>query len=411
MKIIKNKSSIYLIYFAFYLSLILGFYFHEDSAGGAYQDFIYHLNIRDFFLNSNLYGLNNYLETKSVHSPIFIIFLKYLLNNGELIGRFIFLNICVISPIIFYKALKNKIKINIFYIFYLSNFFFLSPYFRSTSIWPGDENIAILFFLLSAYYYVLFKKVQLGQDQIKYMILNITFLAIASYFRPIYSIFSIFFFYEFIFKKFNVNNFLIYIFVSLFLSLPAIYYVFILNNVFFYNSLNQFNFINTLALFYTTIFFYLIPFALISFKSIKKFKINYLNLIFTIIFSILVYKFFNYPYLTGGGILFKINLFLTNNNLLFTIIFAISFYFTNQFLEINKFINLIILLTLLFFEIDGQFYMESYDPLFLICLFLFFDIKIIKDFFTNNILNKINLLFTYLFLFFCTKLTYLYLIL
>ena len=411
MKFINNKKNFYLIFLTFYLSLLLGFFLNEDTAGGAFQDFIYHLNIRDFFLNSNLHGLKNYLETESVHSPVFIIFLKYLLNSGEFIGRFIFLNICVISPLIFYKALKNKVKINVSYVFYLSNFFFLSPYFRSTSIWPGDENIAILFFLISTYFYISFTKVRSPKEQTKFMILNIIFLALSSYFRPIYSIFSIFFFYEFVLKKYNFTNFAVYILVSLFLAFPAIYYVFILKNIFFYSSISQFNFFNTISLFYTTIFFYLIPFIFFSIKSFKKFKFNNINFFLTALFSVLVYNYFNYPYLTGGGIFFKINLLLTNNKIIFTIIFAISFYLTNQFLELNKIRNFLIILTLLLFEIDGQFYMESYDPLFLICLFLFLDTKLINNFFKNDILKKINILFTYLILFFCTKATYVYLIL
>jgi len=403
MKFTNNKKIFYLIFLAFYLSLVLGFFLNEDVAGGAYHDFIYHLNVRDFFLKGNLYGLKNYLETESVHSPIFIIFLKYLLNSGEFIGRFIFLNICVISPFFFYKALKNKLNINFFYLFYLSNFFFLSPYFRSTSIWPGDENIAILFFLISTYFYILFTKTKYKKEQTKFIIYNIFFLALSSYFRPVYAIFSILFFYEFVLKKNNFNNFILYILVSLFLAFPAIYYVFILKNIFFYSSISQFNFFNTISLFYTTIFFYLIPFIFLSIKSFKKFKFNNINILLTILFSLLVYYLFDYPYLTGGGILFKINLLLTNNIFIFTIIFAISFYFVNQILEANKIRNLLILIILLFFEIDGQFYMETYDPLFLICLFLLFDTKIINDFFKNDVLKKINILFIYLILFFSIK--------
>tara|TARA_Y100000590_G_scaffold356313_1_gene410491 strand:+ start:3536 stop:4780 length:1245 start_codon:yes stop_codon:yes gene_type:complete len=411
MKINNTKKNIYILFSIFYLSLLFGFYFNEDSAGGALQDYIYHLNIRNFFLDSNLYGLSNYLETKSNHSPIFIIFLKYILSQGELIGRLIFLNICIISPIIFFKTLKKKIKINTFYIFYLSNFFFLSPYFRSTSIWPGDENIAILFFLICSYFYISYTKAITIKEKTNFMIYNIIFLALSSYFRPIYSIFSIFFFYEFVLKNNNFKFFLIYFVVSLFLAFPAIYYVFILKNNFFYSTISQFNFFNTLGLFYTTIFFYLLPFIFIASKSFKNFKVNYLNLSLTILFSILIYNYFNYQYLTGGGIFFKIQQLFADNNLFFTIIFAISFYFTNQILELYKFKNLIILLILMFFEIDGQFYMETYDPLFLICLFLFFDTKLISAFFSNNVLKNINIVFFYLILFFFTKLTYVYLIL
>ena len=41
------------------------------------------------------------------------------------------------------------------------------------------------------------------KEKTKYMIYNIVLLAIAAYWRPIYSLFSIFFFFEFILQKFN----------------------------------------------------------------------------------------------------------------------------------------------------------------------------------------------------------------
>jgi len=102
------------------------------------------------------------------------------------------------------------------------------------------------------------------------------------------------------------------------------------------------------------------------------------------------------------------NLFF-KGNLFLTIIFALSFYFTNQLLEVHKIKNFILLLILLFFELDNHFYMESFDPLFLICIFLLFDIKIIDVFFTGNILRKVNFLFIFLFLFYLAKTIHLYL--
>ncbi|MDC0044187.1 hypothetical protein OAJ03_04765, partial [Candidatus Pelagibacter sp.] len=72
--------------------------------------------------------------------------------------------------------------------------------------------------------------------------------------------------------------------------------------------------------------------------------------------------------------------------------------------------NFILLSILLFFELDGHFYMETYDPLFLICFFLLFDIKIAHNFFNESVLRKINFLFLYLLLFYLAKLTHVYLI-
>lgn len=407
-----NKTSIFYIslFFLFYLSLVLGFILNEDSAGGAYPDYDFHLNIRDFFLADTWAGFKNYLGTGSTHSPIFIVFLKYLLIFDETFGRFIFLNLCIFIPLIFFKILKEKVNVNIFFIFYLSNFFFLSPYFRSTSIWPGDENLAILFFLISIYFYVLFLKANIEKDKLIYIFFNVLFLAISSYFRPVYAIFTLFYFYEFVLKNIKLNFFLLYTLISIILALPAFYYVFILKVTFFFDSVSNFNLINSIALTYSVLIFYLIPFIFLAKNSLKIIKFNYVNFCFTILFSILVFLFFNYQTETGGGILFMLQNLFFKGNYVFTILFALSFYFCNQYLEINKIKNFILLSILLFFELDGHFYMETYDPLFLICFFLLFDIKIAHNFFNESVLRKINFLFLYLLLFYLGKLTHVYLI-
>ena len=198
----------------------------EDSSGGAVYDFNIHLKTINFFSDSILNGLKNYNKYQNAHSPIFIIFLKYILSHSEIIGRFFYLNICVLVPLIFFKSIVQKAKVNLIFAFYLSQFFFLSPYFRSSAIWPGDENLAILFFLLSVYFYIKFFNTISEKEKTKYMIYNIVLLAIAAYWRPIYSLFSIFFFFEFILQKFKLKNLLLYLLLSIIFSLPALYYVF-----------------------------------------------------------------------------------------------------------------------------------------------------------------------------------------
>lgn len=408
MKLKKNSIFFIYIFFFFYASLVIGFLFNEDSAGGAIKDYLFHLVVRDFFLNDTLFALKNYLAVEAIHSPVFIIFLKYILLFNETTGRFFFLNICILIPLIFFISMKKKEKKNFYLIFYLSCFFFISPYFRSTAIWPGDENLALLFFVSSIYFYITFLNSKNENNKIKYMLFNIVLLAAAAYFRPNYSFFSIFFFYEFIFKNFKINYFVIYLLTSFFLAFPAFYYVFILEVNFFYASMENFNLINSLALTYSILLFFLIPFILSNKKNFYNFKFNYINLFFTIIFSIIVFIFFNYQAPTGGGILFMLQNLFFKGNLVFTFIFAISFYVVNEILEINKIKNLIILLILLFLELDSNIYMETLDPLFLICVFLLFDVKIINNFFNNEGFKKINLLFIYLFLFYLAKVSSLY---
>ena len=312
-------------------------------------------------------------------------------------------------PLLFCFTLKKKIEVKFLPIFFLSNLFFLSPYFRSTAIWPGDENLAILFFIISIYFYVSFSKTAEQNLRIRSMILNIVFLALASYFRPIYALFSLFFFYEIILKNFKINYFIIYIFTNLIFALPALYYVFILKVTFFYNTVGSFNLINSISLTYTVLLFFLIPFIFLTGNYRSLFKINRINIFITIFFSIIVYKFFNYQMSTGGGLFFQIQKIFFNGSFFFTFIFAVSFYLVNNILEVRKIKNLILLLTLLFFELDNYFYMETFDPLFLICFLLLFDVKILFNFFNKNMVKKTSILLSYLSVFYLAKIIYLYL--
>ena len=195
MKINNNYIPFILIYLFFCATLFIGFYFNENSSGGSIFDFNIHLRTVNYFNDGIYEGLLNYDKYKNSHSPIFIIFLKYLISYNLNLGISLYIIICSTVPLIFYFACKEKFKSQkLLIVFYLSQFFILSPYFRSSAIWPGDENVSILFLLISIFYYIKFCSSDQKNNKYKYIFLNIIFLALASYFRPIYSLFSIFFF-------------------------------------------------------------------------------------------------------------------------------------------------------------------------------------------------------------------------
>ncbi len=374
-----------LVYIFFTSTLFFGFYLGEDSAGGAIYDYnIHKQTINKVFSEGLIFGLLNYHNFSNSHSPLFIILLNYFIFNNELIGRLVYLFISSSIVIIFYKSLVLKYKNNFLSLFVLSNFFLLSPYFRSYSIWPGDETIALIFLCLSIYFAIRFFKS--NRSSLIFLITNVLSLAIASYFRPIYCIFSIYFLFTFfINKNFNFRFFIYYFILNISLAFPAFYYVFILDVKFFSSSLSGFNIINTFALFYLTIFFYLSPFLLFDFKkTITKLNLN--NLILTIVSTIFVILYFKYEMTTGGGFYLKISEFFFNNHFLIYLLFPISFYFCNEFLELKKTKNLVLFLLLIFIEIDGFFFMESYDPLFYLLFFTLFDLDINKDLLRN--INK-----------------------
>ena len=381
------------IYILFIFSLILGFSLDENLSGGAIYDYnIHKKTIENLFSNNLINGLLNYDKFSNSHSPVFIIFLNFLISDNELIGRLIYLIVSSSIVIIFYKKLVLKYKTNLVSLFLLSNFFLLSPYFRSYSIWPGDETIALIFFCFSIYFCL---KYTLSNENLTNLVLfNIITLAIASYFRPIYSIFSIFYFFTFFLNKnFDFRIFIIYVFFNILLAFPAFYYVFILEVNFFISYFESFNIINSICLVYLTIFFYLTPFIVLDFKNIFS-KFNSTNFICTILAFIIVIFFFDYEIVSGGGFYLRLSKFLFNNDILIYILFPIAFYICNQVLELNKFRNILLFLLMILIEIDGHIYMESYDPLFYVLFFTLFDLKILK-YLTVNLNKVISVIFIF----------------
>ena len=106
---------------------------------------------------------------------------------------------------------------------------------------------------------------------------------------------------------------------------------------------------------------------------------------------------------SGGGLFYQFYKFFFSNDKYFWIICTISFFIFNNFIDFKIIKNWIILVILVLFEIDPYFYLDSYDPLFLICLFLLIDTKLINNFIKNISYNKIAVLFSFLFVFWILK--------
>ena len=62
----SNKNLIFLL---FYLSILIGFYFDENSLGGAQQDFIHHYKFSQEF-NNNFFEVLIILEPKIMAQEI-----------------------------------------------------------------------------------------------------------------------------------------------------------------------------------------------------------------------------------------------------------------------------------------------------------------------------------------------------
>ena len=177
---------------------------------------------------------------------------------------------------------------------------------------------------------------------------------------------------------------------------------------FFFDSVGSFNFINSFSLTYTVLLFYLIPFLIFLEKNLFSYKFNVIFFIISIVLTFIVISMFDYRTSTGGGVFYMVQKLIFSGNIFYGFIFFISFNLVNKFLEINKVDNLILIIILLFFELDNHFYMETFDPLFLICLFLLFNTKLIENYMNSINLKRLASLYTYLLIFYCTKVSVLY---
>ena len=377
-----NFKNILFVYLFLYFSLLVGFYFNEDFALGYITDYSIHKNrIVPFFRDNFIESLINYEKFESNHSPIYIILILFLekISFSETFSRLIGLHLSLLIPYFFYLCLKIKYKFREGAIFYLVPcIIFISPYFRASSIWLGSENLSIIFLLVSFYFFLKYENIK--QKNLSYILLNAFFLACAAYIRPIYALFSIYFFLKFYSDLKLSKKILYYIIINFLLSFPALYYVYVFEGGFFTKHMDDeidlSRFVNQLSITISIIFFYSIPFFLTNFKNnfqIDNFKLK--NLILSILFLFLLIFYFDYSLTHGGGIFYRVSILFFNNNYFFYIVSIISF--NILILTIvncngikNKIFDITLFLVLIFLEIDAVYYHETYDPLMYFVFFL-----------------------------------------
>ncbi len=409
-----NKYHISIIYFVLYLSLLFGFFLNEDFTVGSKVDYLVHVEIiRRFendFLNTLLNFSNKELDFTTAHSPFFyIIFLilKILFQGNELLIRLLNLHISLLIPYIFYLILKidydfkkNDLK------FLLPGLFFLSPYFRSGSIWVGSENISLIFLFGSFYFFKLF--ITNKNRKFHIIFLNIIFLSIAAYVRPIYSLFSIYFFIILFKDLINNGKIFQYIFINLVLAFPAYYYVFILDINFIAMHVNEpvtiSRIINQFAITTSILFYYSIPFIVFSYSHLKN-KIKSKNHFIILIYLIFLLLFFDYVFSYGGGIFYKLSFILFSNNYLFYLIACLSLIFFKTILIDNlnlkkNFNDLILFFILILLEIDTIVYHETYDLIFYLIFFTIIKNEYFRNFVRNFKIKKLIFLYCFSLFFF-----------
>ena len=367
-----------------YFSLLIGFYYNENSTGGALIDYFGQKQISISFSNNFLNTFLNFDETRTRHSPVLIILLSFLekFQVNDLLIRLINLHICLILPIIFYRCLEIKFyNIDKKYLILLSGLIFLSPTFRSLSIWPDSRIWGLLFFSFSIYYFLLYKK----HKNFSNCIYVVIFYTISSYFSPNFSVFSIYFMFYF-FKELNIKEIVKLLILNILLSFPAFYYIFVLDINFMFSATAvpggagdaDNNIFNKILIISSIIIFYMIPFLISKSVNIKFKNMKIVNLIFLLILFCTSLYFFNYKFeYTGGGVFFKISNFMFDNNLFF-FIFVIFSLILNYLIFSSSLNNILIILLLILNNPQLTIYHKYYDPFLLILFLTLFDLDLNK---------------------------------
>jgi len=391
MYLFKNSNKT-LISLTLYFTLLIGFYFGENSSGGAYDDFIsLRIPLIESFKNNFVDTFLNYDSFGDRHSPLLMMVISVLSIveiDLELI-RFIHLNLLPLLIIITYKCILLKLPNsdkNI--IFLICCVLFLSPSIRSIAIWPDSRLVGLLIFTCSIYFLLKFKK----NHKYKYCIYSNLLLVFSSYFSPNYSIFFLYYFYNY-FKILKISQKIFFIiFANIILSLPMLIYTIVLDVNFFsikvvshLSAIDGLNPSNKIFIISSLILFYITPFILFQFSYkffLNNFKITHLYL--SLIIFLLLQYFFDYlPEYTGGGFFFKISYFFFKNSYLFYIITFISFILIMNIFKFN-FNNILLFFILIASNPQFSIYHKYFDPLLIILFLLFFDFK----FEIKKIINK-----------------------
>ena len=374
-----NKS-LFIVFFS-YLSLILGFYFQEDFAGGAQQDYI--LLQVDLIKNGFFYGPLNFLfeyypKISLNHSPIYYILIYYLQSIfGNFYTKLIILHFFLLIPFIYHKTLNLKFKKSDLLLITLT-FFFLSANYRSLAIWSGREIIAIFFLISSIFFYFKF----LENQKLINIYASFSLLIVSSYLSPEIGIISLIFLYE-SFKKLTKKEFIILLIFNIIASIPFVLFLnFYLSFKPQYTNDIHINLVNNLPYFFSSILVYTIPFILVRLKLYFKFVTDkFYILLFCFIFFYILNLQTNID--IGGGGIYSILKKINFEEILF--IFSGIGIFNLIFLLEKKTYNIFVLCIFIIQTCVNFYFFQKYLDIYWIIYFIFFlKIKNLSSYLNNQ---------------------------
>jgi len=412
--VFNKKITIYLI---FSLTLFLGFFFEENTSGGAKMDHEYLLPFIKNFTFDFSSGLKTFLNNSAslIHSPIFYMLMSLFLKIfGDLsILKAMYLIVSLMLPYFFFKILKIKFNGNYDYTFYLSLIIFLSPYFRSSAIWLLGDNLSLIFFSLSIFFFLQFDQ----KKNNKLIFISLTFLIACCYIRYYYCIF--FLYYLFYYYQ-NLSRELLFkiLFFSFLLSFPAVlYFSYIIIEFDFLKTLDSFgkiDYLNSGIIVLTIILFYILPFIIDKENSLINYYKQKTKIILIYLSIFFIICLINYFFLNdlikfsqrGGGVFLKfLRLFGLDETLPMLFLALVSLLILDFIFKEDRVSNYLILFTIIISLPMTTIYQKYLDPLF----FLIFFGLIKSDYINYNILKNnfnLKLIFSYFSFFYLFSLFY-----
>ena len=145
----KDKISIFILTLIF-TSFIIGFFLRENSAGGGPIDLDHEWHNFNLLKKNFLYFLN--IDYHAGRLPLYqLLNVKinyHIFDKKDFINAFFLYSFLV--PIFFYLALRYNFKnVPKYKIYLIVSLIFISPFFRTSSYWGLQENLAYIFFFLT----------------------------------------------------------------------------------------------------------------------------------------------------------------------------------------------------------------------------------------------------------------------
>jgi len=399
MKYFHNNSS--LGKFCFLLlsvSLLVGFYFGETASGiGAKADFYnywpYTLALKEnFYVNGSKFG--------TLHLPVHHMLLAYLdlIINDRYFVRLLFCVFSICLPYLFYLNLKTKfVSVSKNNLLCFASLIFILPSFRYSAIWANGHVTALIFFLLSTFFFLKWEKENSYKRININIILQVIFLALSVYTRQYYALLFVYFMIIY-FQKLRFKTFLYLSVIVSLLTLPGLWIIYDspgVLNLTFSTKLATSLLVNS-----SIISFFLIPIFFLLYLNNRQIfigkKKTFLSLIFlSFVLVVFFSSSFDYNFKIGGGFLLKLSVFLFENNYLFYLSSIFGFIFI-IYLCLQDKNNYIMFLILLFGFSAYMIFQKYFEPMILFIFFLIIKSNLPEEF----LKNYKNILFLYIYVLF-----------